>query len=315
MSGPIRQAVVLAAGRASRLQPLSAVLPKPLAPVCNKPIMQHQIEAARDACIEHVLVVIGPSSLAIRDYFGDGRRLGVRMEYIMDPEPAGIAASLSLVASWVQDGFVAFLGDIFLRMRDLRAALQPVERGAAGALLVSRDTTDAISRSYAVLTEADGRVYRVIEKPANPSTDVKGCGVYVFDRAIFEAIRRTPRSAMRGEYEITDAIQILIEMGRPVFAAEEVIWDVNITYPEDLLACNLRLLREQQLEHLIGEGARVSQHARLVNSVVGERAVVEAPVLIEDCLVLPNAHVPHHHEPIRRRIFADGLVWAANPQT
>lgn len=308
MSGEVRQGIILAAGRGTRLHPLSAVQPKPMLPVCNKPIMQYQMESMLQTGVAQVTIVTGPNGEAIRQHFGDGGWLGVEIHYVEDPDPTGIASSLALVEGIVTGPFVVFLGDIFLAMENLAPALAPVEEGAAGSIVVCRDTPEAVARNFAVLAEPDGRVTQVIEKPAQPPTDLKGCGVYVFDGTIFEAIRQTPRSALRNEYEITDAVQRLIDMGRPVYAAAIARWDVNVTYAEDLLRCNLRVLEERNLDCVIGPGARISPGARLRKCVVGDGAVVEAPALLEECLVLPHARVAGAWGPVRHRIFTDG--WA-----
>jgi dTDP-glucose pyrophosphorylase len=310
----VEQGLILAAGRGTRLHPLSGIFPKPLHPVCNKPIMQYQVEAMRAAGIEEIAIVLGPSGGAIRAFFGTGARLGVRLHYIVDPAPSGIASSLACAEGWVRGPFAVFLGDIFLALDDIAPALEPLAGNCAGTIVVRRDTPAAVRRNFAVLTDAAGRVTRVIEKPAEPPTDLKGCGVYVFDQAIFEAIRRTPRSALRGEYEITDAVQILVDMGRPVYAADVVRWDVNITFPEDLLDCNLRVLREMRLPALVGAAAHIHSSARLASSIVGDGGQVDAPVMLEECLVLPGGRVSGIHQNARRHIFGDGLVWAAEQQ-
>ncbi|NTU85868.1 MAG: NTP transferase domain-containing protein [Chloroflexales bacterium] len=310
MTKAVQQGVILAAGRGSRLQPFTATYPKVLLPICNKPIMQYQIEAMRDAGISDIAVVISAAGQLIRDHFGDGRRLGVRLSFIDDPDPRGIASSLARVEGWVRGPFAVFLGDIFLALDDISAALEPLAAGAAGTLVVRRDTPEAVRRNFAVLLSDAGQVERVIEKPADPPTDLKGCGVYVFDRAIFEAIRATPRSALRNEYEITDAVQILISMGRPLFSAEVVRWDVNVTFPADLLDCNLRLLREQRLEHLVEPNARVNTGARLRYSIVGSHAEITAAILFEECLVLPGARVAQPEQDARRMIFGRHATWS-----
>lgn len=318
MRSEVRQGIVLAAGRGTRLQPLSRVYPKPLLPVCNKPIMQHQIEAMRDAGIAEIAVIIGPGGDPIVDHFGDGAALGVRLCYIQDPQPAGIAASLARAESWVRGPVAVFLGDIFLALTDLAPALAPVADGAAATVVVRHDRPEAVRRNFAVLIDEDGRVRRVVEKPAHPPTTLKGCGVYVFTPLIFEAIRRTPRSTIRDEYEITDALQILIDLaaddGLAVHAAEVVRWDVNVTYPADLLACNLRLLRESRAERLVGATARVSALAHLRGSIVGDNAVVDAdgPAQLEECLVLPRVRVANLVGLVRHRIFGEGVSWAAD---
>jgi len=305
MSHRVGQGVILAAGRGTRLQPLSQLIPKPLQPVCNKPIMQYQIEAMHAAGINEIAIVISPTGEAIPACFGDGAQLGVRLTYLEDPAPAGIAASLARTEPWVRGPFAVFLGDIFLSLTELGPALAPLEQGAAGTLIVRRDLPAAVQRNFAVLVEADGRVVQVIEKPQRPPTNLKGCGVYVFDQSIFEAIRRTPRSALRNEYELTDAIQTMIGFGPPLFAADLVRWDMNITFPGDLLACNLRVLREQHGSGLVSPRAVIDVHAELIQTVVGDDATIGAPVRLEECLVLPRAQVRSFEGIRRRMIFAE----------
>lgn len=316
MATSVQQGIILAAGRGTRLQPFSGVFPKPLLPVCNRPIMQYQIEAMQAAGINEIAIVVGPAGAPIIEHFGDGSRLGVRLTYLHDPAPAGIAASLAQAEHWVRGPVAVFLGDIFLALNDLMPALTPIDAGAAATVVVRHDRPEAIRRNFAVITDGGGRVQKVLEKPADPPTSLKGCGVYVFTPLIFEAIRRTPRSLSRGEFEITDALQIMIDLADqahlPVQVAEIVRWDVNVTFPADLLACNLRQLRASQLDRLIGNTARISDQTQLQGSIVGDFATVETdgPARFEECLVLPRARVAHVVGLIRRHIFGDGLVWA-----
>lgn len=310
----VRQGVVLAAGRGARLRPLSDGLPKPLAPVCNKPIIQYQLEAMRDAGVRDVAIVIGPNGGPIRARFGDGSGLGVRIEYVTDPAPAGIAASLLRAEPWVEGPFTLFLGDIMLALDDLAPAFEPLERGAAGSLVVRHDTPEAVRRNFVVVADETGRVSGVVEKPRGElPSDLKGCGAYVFDRAIFAAIRRTRPSPLRNELELTDSIQTLIDMGGPLYAAEVVRWDINVTYPVDLLDCNLRLLRDRGLGRLVGVGAWIHAGAELRRSIVGDGAIVGAPIVLDECVVLPGARVGDFGaRRFRRHIFAPEAVWAAS---
>lgn len=307
MSSCVRQGVILAAGRGTRLHPLSLAYPKPLRPICNKPIMQYQIEAMRAAGITDIGIVIGATGAPIRACFGDGSRLGVQISYVEDHAPAGIAASLACVEPWVHGPFMVFLGDIFLALDDLTPALAPLDNGAAGTIIVRRDASAAVQRNFAVVTDERQRVITVIEKPKVPPTNLKGCGVYVFDQTIFEAIRRTPRSALRNEYELTDAIQTLIDFDKPVVAADVVRWDLNITFPEDLLLCNLRVLRERGISSLIGSGARFNREVQLISSVVGDDALIDASVCLEECLVLPGARIADVEGTKRRHIFSSDM--------
>jgi dTDP-glucose pyrophosphorylase len=232
--------MTLAAGRGRRFQPLSAVQPKVLYPICNKPLVQYQLEALRAAGITEVAVVVGAGGTAVADWlgdgralglrihYGDGRALGLRIHYVEDPAPAGIARSLAGVEQWVRGPFAVFLGDVFLAMEGLDPTLTPVVEGAEGVLVVRRDSPEAIRRNFADVADDRGPVSRVVEKPERPPTDLKGCGAYLFGGAIFAAIRQTRPSALRNDYELTDAVQVLIEMGQPVYAVEIARWDVNV---------------------------------------------------------------------------------------
>lgn len=307
----VRQGIVMAAGRGTRLRPISDLQAKPLVPICNKPIMQYQLEAMRDAGITDIAVVVGPTSQDIKYYFRDGAHLGINLTYIDDPNPAGIAASLALAENWVTGPFIVFLGDIFLAMDDLTPALEPMADGAGGLIVVREDTLDAVRRNFSVELSPSGAITKVIEKPQDPSTNLKGVGVYVFHPSFFDAIRNTPVSPLRNEVEITDAVQNLINMGRPVWPTEVVRWDINITYPGDMLTCNLKLLRERKLENLIHEDALVGLDSQLTSSIVGPGAVVDVSATLDECLVLPGVRVEGVTGFVRRSIFTDGLVWVA----
>ena len=149
---------------------------------------------------------------------------------------------------------------------------------------------EIIRKSFAVLMNDDGVVKRVIEKPRYYVSDIVGCG-YLFDLNIFDAIRRTPRTAMRNEYEITDSIQILIEDGFTVRIDQNVFWMENITYPRDLLGCNLRELKRQGKTREIGNGVTIHPDAKIINSIIGDGVVVKNPLDIVDTLVFPGATI------------------------
>jgi dTDP-glucose pyrophosphorylase len=136
----------------------------------------------------------------------------------------------------------------------------------------------------------------VIEKPRYLGTDLKGCGVYIFDLAIFDAIRRTPRTAQRDEYEITNSIQILIDDGYPVYPAEVIAWDMNVTFASDLLKCNRNQLRRLGRPYLLGEDTVLHPETRIEGSVLGHRVTVETPISIRDSLIFSDVRVTSDHD-------------------
>lgn len=306
----VKQGVILAAGRGARISPLSMNWPKPLLPVCNKPVMQYQIEAMRAAGIGEILVVVGQLSEKIRDFFGNGRKFGVRISYVYDDEPQGIASSLLKTERLITGPFALFLGDIFVKSLDLTSAIDRFVAEKADGIVIAKIEKDvgAVRRNFAIVVSENGRVLKVIEKPKNPPSLIKGCGLYLFNKSIFEAIKKTKRSKLRNEYEITDSIQKLIDTGGLVFCETWDLWDINLSFPEDLLKCNLRFLRELNLKSLIGRRAKINPAARLISSVVGDGAKILDPVTLEECLVFPETSVSGFSGYVRGHIFAQNLV-------
>jgi dTDP-glucose pyrophosphorylase len=305
--------VILAAGLGSRINPLSFALPKPLLPVCNKPIIQYQIEYLRQLGIRQIRIVVHHLKEKLMDYFGDGSSLGVHIRYIEQKHPLGIAHAVALLEPHIDAPFLLFLGDIFLVPRQLETLLKfHFETGGAGFLAVKREKNpEYIKRNYAVIVDDGGLVKRVIEKPRYVTNDLKGCGIYFFDLPIFDSVRRTPRTAMRDEYEITSAIQILIDDGYKVYAAEVVEWDMNVTVPYDLLLCNLRQLEASGMKNIMGERVHINPEATISNSVVGNDVTIDSGVKIDKCVIFPNSVVARN-EPIRNAIVTPEGIYCEN---
>lgn len=301
--------VLLAAGKGTRIRPFSDTLPKPLLPVLGRPLLVWQIDAMVALGIRDITIVIGHLGHQIVQTLGDGSAFGVRLSYVEQDRMLGIAHAVGQLERGVDRPFLLFLGDIFFETRDLGSLLTRFRQpGVHAVLAVKREpSAEAIRRNFTVEIDAQGFVRRVIEKPRHPKTDIKGCGLYLFDPAIFDAIRRTPRTALRDEYELTDAIQIFIEYGYGVVAAEVVEDDLNLSTPKDLLDLNLHVLAKSGRSMLVDPEAQVEPGARLERSVVGRGARVPQGAVLESCLVLPGVRVPAGHH--QRRIFAaDGPV-------
>ncbi len=285
--------VILAAGIGSRIHPLNVDLPKPLLPVLNKPIVQYQLESMLEVGIRDVIIVCNHLKEKFESYFGDGSSLGAQIRYVNQKEPLGIAHALSKVEPYIDRPFLLFLGDIFFAGSRLDLMIELFEKRAASGLLAVVDETnpDFLKRNFAVVLHESGMVRRVIEKPRHSRTILKGCGLYLFDPAIFDAVRRTPKTAMRDEYEITSSIQIFIDDGYPVFPVDAVEWDMNITTIGDLWLCNQKMLRAQGKGILIGEHVRLPHGAEIRDSVIGDNVAIETCIKISNSLILPGSHV------------------------
>jgi dTDP-glucose pyrophosphorylase len=282
--------VILAAGKGTRIHPFSERYPKPILPVLGKPLVQYQVECMREIGIQRVIIVIGHLGFEIVRALGDGRDLGVEIDYVDQGPTLGIAHAVSRLEVQIDRPFMLFLGDIFFVHEDLSRMVEMLgPQDVRGVLAVKEEpSAEAIGRNFVVIENEHGFVRRVIEKPRFPPSRLKGCGLYLFDPHFFDAVRRTPRTAMRDEYEITDAIQIFIDDGHLVRAARVIRADLNLSYPADLLDINLELLGER---NQIGRNVRLAPGCTVERSVIMDGAVVEEPITIRDSLVFPGAKV------------------------
>jgi dTDP-glucose pyrophosphorylase len=263
-----------------------------------------------------VYLVIGHYGFEIAKALGMGERYGVRLHYVEQGEAKGIAHAVGQLEPHIDQPFLLFLGDIYFQTKDLGEMETVFRQGGLSAVLATKHEQDpeAIRRNFAVIENAQGFVRRVIEKPRHIENTLKGCGLYLFDLHIFDAIRRTPRTAMRDEYEITESIQILIDDGYKVKSLPVVEEDINLTYPSDLLALNMKALRATGRDVCLGRDVRIHPDARLLNTVVGDHAAVERPIQIEDSVVFSNARVTAGTD-IRRAIVTESQVISCSAMT
>lgn len=298
--------IILAAGKGTRIAPFSDRYPKPILPILGKPLIQHQVEALRDIGVERVLVVIGHLGYEIVRTLGDGSELGVSIEYVDQGPTLGIAHALGKLEDHVDRPFMLFLGDIFFLHTDLATMSGELGGDVHGVLAVKQeDDPGAIRRNFVVIEDERGLVTRVVEKPRHPRTNLKGCGLYLFDPVFFDAVRRTPRTALRDEYEITDAIQIFLDDGYGVKAARVVEDDLNLSYPHDLLDVNLKVLAG---DHHLGRGVTLADGARVERSVLMDGVEVTSPITIRESLVFPGVTIDSRTDLERRIVTHDHVI-------
>ena len=301
--------LILSGGKGTRLRPLTHTSAKQLVPVANKPVLFYGIEAMAAAGIEEVGIIIAPETGAeIRAAAGDGSAFGVRIEYIEQDEPLGLAHALLTAEPFLGESpFVMYLGDNLLRdgIVDL---VDTFRNDQPDALILLTPVPDP--EHYGVAELNDGRVARLVEKPKEPQTDLALVGVYMFNKSIFEAARSIEPS-WRGELEITDAIQYLVDSGRRVEPHVVKGWWKDTGRLEDMLEANRLVLDTitAQLDGemidsqcdgrvVIAEGARLERSTVRGPAVIGARAhLVDAYVgpysaIGEDC-VIEHAEVEH----------------------
>jgi glucose-1-phosphate thymidylyltransferase len=285
--------LILSGGRGTRLRPITFTSAKQLVPVANKPVLFYGIEAMAAAGITDVGIIIAPETGdEIRAAAGDGSQFGVRIEYIVQDEPAGLAHAVLTAEPFLgRSPFVMYLGDNLLQggMEDLVDAFR---EHAPEALILLTPVPDPQNYGVAELG-GDGSVVRLVEKPPEPATDLALVGVYMFTPLIHEAARAIEPSA-RGELEITDAIQWLVDGGKRVEPHVVRGWWKDTGRLDDMLEAN-RLILDDLDERVEGElvGSRVEgrvvieQGARLENTTVRGPAMIGAGAQLLDAYIGP----------------------------
>ena len=254
--------LILSGGRGTRLRPITFTSAKQLVPVANKPVLFYGIEAMAAAGIREVGIIIAPETGdEIREAAGDGSQFGVRIEYIVQDEPAGLAHAVLTAEPFLGSSpFVMYLGDNLLQggMEDL---VQEFRAAAPEAGILLTPVPDPQNYGVAELGE-DGSVVRLVEKPPEPATDLALVGVYMFTPRIHEAARAIEPSP-RGELEITDAIQWLVDNGHRVEPHVVRGWWKDTGRLEDMLEAN-RLILDTLERRIDGELAEAQVDGRVV---------------------------------------------------
>ncbi|MFQ6194416.1 glucose-1-phosphate thymidylyltransferase [Streptomyces sp. NPDC000405] len=285
------KALVLSGGTGTRLRPFSYSMPKQLIPVANKPVLEHVLENIAELGVTEIGVIVGDWLTEIDRVVGDGSRFGVRITYIRQDAPRGLAHCVALARPFLgDDDFVMYLGDNMLP-EGIGAVAEEFRATRPAAQVVVHKVPDP--RAFGVAeTAADGTVLRLVEKPAHPRSDLALIGVYFFTPAVHEAVAAIEPSA-RGELEITDAIQWLVEQGARVRASEYAGYWKDTGRTEDVLECNRRLLDALE-PRVAGE---VDDASELIGRVVVEagarvvRSRIEGPVVIGADTVVENSHI------------------------
>ncbi len=285
--------VILAAGKGSRMYPLSDKYSKCTMPICNKPLLDYQIGMMKEAGITDIVIVVGHNGFEIVRVIGNGKRQGVNITYVNQEERLGIAHAVGALEPVINTPFLLFLGDIYFDCSTLTPMINEFEDENVNAVLATKTETDreAIKRNFAVILNPDNTVRRVIEKPRHIINDMKGCGLYLFDLHIFDAIRRTPRTAMRDEYEITDSIQILIDDGFKVKTSNIINEDLNLTFIADLLTLNLIGLNKLKQNLIIGKNTIIKNESLFENVVIGDNVSITNDIRIKNSVIFSDSIV------------------------
>jgi len=269
------------------MRPLTYTKPKVMLPIANKPILEHLISELKTAGIREIVLVVGYKDDVVRRYFGNGEELGVKLYYVSQRRQLGTADALKSAVHLLDDDFLMLNGDNIVSGEEI-AKLVDYDGMAIGVVSVRNP------KDFGVVELEDGRIRRIIEKPERPPSNLINAGIYKFTSEIFEFLEKTPLSK-RGEYEITDTIQLAIDSGVEFRAFEVETW-IDVGYPWDLLKANefmLKDLEESRIEGEVEDGAHIKG-----NVIIGEGTVVRAgsyiigPVVIgKNCVIGPNCFI------------------------
>lgn len=280
--------VILHGGLGTRLRPLTHTGPKQLIPVANKPISQYVLEDLRNSGIKDIAITLGhiyPEK--VREYYGDGGRFGVNLTYIYQAEPKGIGQAVGLCKEYVgSQDFVVCLGDNLLKGGIRRYVEEFADSNCDAMILlceVKRPQLFGVARF-----DQDGRLIGLVEKPKTPPSPYALTGIYFFRPVIFDMIRRL-KPSWRGEFEITEAIHLLVADGYNVGHYIVSGWWKDTGTPEDILEANRLVLDELKAETRGTIESQSSIQGRVAigsDSIVRSRALVRGPAIIGENSVI-----------------------------
>ena len=277
--------LILSGGRGTRLRPITHTSAKQLVPVANKPILFYAIECIRDAGITDIGIVVGDTREEIKAACGDGSKFGVKLTYIHQADPLGLAHAVKTSQGFLQDSpFVMYLGDNLVK-DGITPLVNEFKKEKPNAQILLAHVKNP--QDFGVAELEGDHVVHLVEKPKEPKTDLALVGVYMFDSSIWEAVDNIKPSG-RGEYEITDAIQYLIDHKKNVRSHIITGWWKDTGKLEDMLEAN-RLVVECIERKILGEvdsESRILGRVEIGKGTIVKRSEIRGPAVIgENCLI------------------------------
>ena len=291
--------LILSGGKGTRLYPLTYTCAKQLVPVANKPVLFRVIESIQEAGITEIGIVVGDTAPEIREAVGDGSRWGVKITYLAQEAPLGLAHAVKISQDFIGDArFVMFLGDNVIQ-GGISTLIRQFESSDCNSQIVL--TRVAHPQQYGVAVLKNGAILRLVEKPRDPPSDLALVGIYMFDHNVFEAVNAI-KPSWRNELEITDAIQYLVDHGSAVHPYIHTGWWIDTGAPGDMLDANRLVLDElvpkvegyvDRDSKLIGK-VTIQKGAEVIGSVIRGPAIIGEETRIVNAYVGPFTSIYHH---------------------
>lgn len=287
--------LILSGGKGTRMRPITHTAAKQLLPVANKPILFYAVEAIKDAGVNEIGIIISPETgNDVKEALGDGSRWGIRIEYIVQDEPKGLAHAVKTAGKFLgDDTFVMYLGDNLIK-DGVKPLVERFNQCKADSLILLKEVANPSSFGVANL-DKDGRIINLEEKPKEPKSNFALVGIYLFNKHIHTAIDNI-KPSKRGELEITDAIQKLIDMKYHVDSHVLTSWWLDTGKKDDMLEANRVVLDEMedfvmngdlQGSSVVSGRVHVGEGSRLNNCTVRGPAVIGSDCVLENTYIGP----------------------------
>ncbi len=293
--------LILSGGKGTRLYPITYTSAKQLVPVANKPVLFRVIEAIHDAGIDDIGIVVGDTAKEIQEAVGTGRRWGIQITYICQEAPLGLAHAVKVSQEFLgDDKFVMFLGDNVIE-GGISGLISQFEASDYNCQIVLTPVENPSQYGVAELDQDTRRIIRLVEKPRNPPSNLALVGIYMFDKHVWEAVNAI-KPSWRGELEITDAIQHLVDKGYNVHPYIHRGWWIDTGAPGDMLEANDLVLDEieHSIDGYVDRDSRVNgkvtieKGAEIINSRVRGPAIIGEDTRIVNSYIGPFTSIYHH---------------------
>jgi len=286
------KAVILHGGLGTRLRPLTFSGPKQLIPVANKPISQYVLEDLRDSGIKEIAIVLGniyPEKVV--NHYGDGSRFGVKITYIHQSEPKGIAHAVGLCKDFVaRDDFVVYLGDNLIQ-HGIKRYLNEFQNGEYDGYILLKEVEDPTRFGVAKFDDS-GKLVDVIEKPRQPPSNYAVIGIYFFKPVVFDIIKEL-KPSWRGEYEITDTIRLMMQKGYKIGYSIIDGWWFDTGKKDDILKVNSIILDETIKRDIRGEviDSRIDGRVTIMDDTKVVNSTIRGPCIIGRNCLIENSYI------------------------
>lgn len=288
------KAIILSAGEGTRMRPLTLTKPKTMLPVAGKPIIQYNIEALRDCGVKDILLVVGYKEEMVKNYFNDGKELGVNISYATQSNLQGTADAIGYGKTFIDDSLIALNGDIILDSEIINEIIDDFNKTKPDTLMVLTEVEDP--SAFGVVELEGQNIVNIVEKPkkGEAPSNLINTGIYIFNQDIFDKIAKTEISS-RGEYEITDSLTMQIDEGKTVKGHKTSKEWIDIGKPWELIEINESLLNniKGEIKGTVEEGATIHGEVFLdEGSLIRSGVYIKGPVYIgKNCDIGPNSYI------------------------